>query len=272
MAYPAIGLIPSTTNLAATAGMQSKVCHPKVLRAFMAARAAAPLSATLWLVACGSTKSDPEAPAPSPILPPTCQAAGGTAEPLLVDDFEDGDLLLDARADLHGTWYVNNDGTGQQAPTPGAEEDGLLVVAPGSPQSPAFALHTSGAAFEQWGAFAGARLNASRSQPCNYDLSQYDGLRFYAKGEGSVRVNIGTVATTPIVDGGSCAGSMCSDYGIRISLTRDWSEVDARFDALTQPSWATPADFNPALGLRLSFWSESEDFDFWIDLVRFYEQ
>jgi len=188
----------------------------------------------------------------------------------LVDDFEDGDLRLDTSADLHGLWYVNNDGTGTQAPTPGAEADGTFIAAPGSPQSPAFALHTSGASFERWGAFAGTRLNASQSQPCTYDLSSYDGLRFYAKGRGSVRVNVGTTATTPIVDGGSCAGSECSDFGVSVALSRDWNEVDIRFGSLTQPSWATPEEFDPGSGLRVSFWSESEAFDFWIDDVQFY--
>jgi hypothetical protein len=250
--------------------MQSKQSRRNRSRAFIAARREAPLLA-LFLVACGDAEGRQPSPAAQQVLPATCKAVSGTASPLLVDDFEDGDLLLDTNADLRGLWYVNNDGTGEQAPAPGAEADGTFIAAPGSPQSPAFALHTSGAGFEQWGAFAGTRLNASQSQPCTYDLSQYDGLHFYAKGKGRVRVNIGTADTTPIVDGGNCAGSVCSDYGVSVALSSDWSGVEARFDTLTQPSWATPEEFAPASGLRVSFWSESEDFDFWIDDVQFYE-
>jgi hypothetical protein len=227
----------------------------------------------LLAVACSghaSRRSDPATEGTEAALPSECSSAIGVDSPLLLDDFEDGNLELNRASNLHGAWYVNNDETGQQAPTPGAEAEGLIVSG-GSPESPASALHTSGSGFERWGAFAAAHLNASRGQACTYDLSSYAGLHLSLKGEGSLRVNLGTTSTTPIVDGGSCSGDACSDYGKSLELGPEWHSVDIAFAELEQPAWATPAKLNLAETLRISLWTERADFDFWVDDLRFYQ-
>jgi hypothetical protein len=204
------------------------------------------------------------------VLPSECSPAIGVDSPLLLDDFEDGDLELSRASNLHGAWYVNNDETGQQAPMPGAETRGL-IASEGSPASPAYALHTSGSGFEHWGAFAAAHLNESRGHACTFDLSSYAGLHLSFKGEGGLRVNLGTRSTTPIVDGGSCSGDACSDYGKSFELGPDWRSVDIAFAELEQPAWASPAGLNLAESLRISLWAERADFDFWVDDLRFYQ-
>jgi hypothetical protein len=222
--------------------------------------------------ACGSksssktedTDSEPEA-----TLPSSCSAAAGRESTLTLDDFEDGNVQLDRAKNLHGVWYVNNDGTGQQTPTPGAEDAGF-IVGPGSPESPAHALHTSGAGFTRWGAFAAAHLNASRAQACLFDLSHYSGIHLSVKGEGSLRANLGTATTTPVVDGGVCNAQACSDYGVSLELTAEWQSVDVPLDELTQPEWASAAPLELSQALRISFWAERGDFDFWLDDLRFY--
>jgi hypothetical protein len=145
-----------------------------------------------------------------------------------------------------------------------------LLAREGAPGSKAHALFTSGEGFERWGAFIAARLNASRHGACTYDVSGLSGLAFWAKGTGSVRVNLGTRPTTPITDGGACAGSLCSDYGSGVELGREWTRVELPFTELTQPGWATPAEWQPAELLRVSFWSEGSEFEFWIDDVSLY--
>lgn len=236
------------------------------------------LPAMLTLPACGSAEhagrheSPPPAGGSNDELPDSCAPAGSPARDLLVDDFEDGDELLDAAANLHGVWYVENDGSGEQSPPPGdARPPGSLIEKPGAPRSPKHALHTSGRGFSGWGAFVAVKLNASRYAPCPYDLSRYRGVRLGLKGSGSVRLNLGSVNTTPVGDHGECETDTCSDYGATLALDDDWSERDLRFDELSQPDWATPAELDTARALRLSFWAEQEDFDFWIDDVRFYE-
>lgn len=239
-------------------------------------RASALGSAVGWcllLAACGSKSSNNSeaAPAdPGDSLPSQCSAAAGRESSLTLDDFEDGDLALDRAKNLHGVWYVNNDGTGEQAPTPGAEHEGF-VESTGSPESPVHALHTRGAGFTRWGAFAAARLNASRDQACTFDLSRYSGVHLSIKGEGGLRVNLGTVATTPIVDGGACASDACSDYGKSLKLEASWQSLDVPFDELTQPDWASSAPLELGQALRISFWAERGDFDFWVDDLRLYQ-
>ena len=231
----------------------------------------------LTLAACGGG-SDHDAKTgrkpddmPAPELPETCQPATSPAGGLLIDDFEDNNELLDEVANLHGLWYVENDGTGEQSPPAGVRPLGSLIDEPGAPDSPKHALHTSGGGFQEWGAFVAVKLNASRFAPCRYDIERYAGVRLSLKGSGRVRLNLATVSTTPVGDHGECEGDTCSDYGATFELGDDWQQVDVSFEALTQPDWATPSVLDLSRALRLSFWAEQDDFDFWIDDVRLYE-
>lgn len=198
----------------------------------------------------------------------TCLSGVLPDREILVDDFEDGDLKLAPVGILQGTWYVSNDGTGQQAPDPADARAGRELVARDEADAVTLALHTSGTGFSRWGAFAAVRLNSAGSQICSVDLSGHERLGLRAKGEGSFRVNLGTRATTPIVDGGECATDACSDYGASVQLTAEWRELSLPIAELTQPEWADTAALEPESTLRLSFWSEAPDFDFWVDDIR----
>jgi hypothetical protein len=226
------------------------------------------LCSGLLTLACGSERtkagSDPVA------LPKTCRPEVASSDVLLVDDFEDADVLLASDANLHGIWYVHNDGTGTQSPTaddPGSAPD--LIDGPGSERSPARALHTTGHGFIGWGAFVAARLNAAQSRVCIVDLSAYSVLTLSLRGSGSVRLNLGTVATTPVADAGACQQDACSDWGTSLGLSEDWQDITVPLASLSQPDWATPTPFEPGSSLRLSFWAENANFDFWIDDIRF---
>ncbi|HEX2870096.1 MAG TPA: hypothetical protein VHP33_02545 [Polyangiaceae bacterium] len=207
---------------------------------------------------------------PPPALLDACEAQVARAGAALIDDFEDGDLHLNERDRFRGAWYLNNDGTGTQLPPVMVDSaPAPLLEGPGAPTSPQLALHTSGSNFSLWGAFVAARFNAEQGKVCTFDLSQFDRISFSAKGVGSVRVNLGTLTTTPVEDGGACGLAVCSDYGQDVTLSDDWQAVDIDFAELTQPRWASPAAWAPEQALRLAFWSGSGDFDFWIDDVRF---
>jgi hypothetical protein len=199
-----------------------------------------------------------------------CRPVSPPDDELLIDDFEDGDAKLASVGILQGTWYVNNDGTGTQKPDPNDEDaSSSLVTTDTDVEPPTRALHTSGAGFSLWGAFAAAHLNGTGSSACSVDLSGHRRLSLRVKGEGSLRVNLGTKATTPIVDGGNCATDACSDYGVSVQLSSEWRDVAVSFADLTQPDWADAAELAPAEALRLSFWSERSSFDFWVDDIRF---
>lgn len=219
------------------------------------------------LIACGSTEASTPEPGPEPApeaepLPAECRSSRPPPGPLLVDDFEDGDHSLGPGNGLSGRWYAESDGSGTPVST--------LLATPGSPESPRYALHLLGTGFETWGAFVAARLNASRSKPCIYDLSGQKGVSFLAKGQGRMRVNWGTVSTTPVVDGGDCVAEPCSDYGKLVELEQDWTVVQVGFDELVQPSWAAPASWDASQVLRVSFWAEEEHFELWLDDVRLF--
>lgn len=218
----------------------------------------------------GASENTPPLATPA-TLPDACEPAASPSRPLLVDDFEDGDELLDTAANLHGAWYVGNDGTGEQLPPATERPAGSLLGAPGAPGSPRRALHTSGGGFEKWGAFVAVKLNASRFAACPYDVSRYAGLKLAIQGSGRLRFNLGTVVTTPVGDYGECETDACSDYGVELELDGDWRDVEVPFEQLTQPDWATPAELDTTRALRLSFWAEKDRFDFWLDDLRFYE-
>jgi hypothetical protein len=232
----------------------------------------------LLLAACGcgsTTKTAPEKTSQTSVdsasLPDTCQPEVAAGETALIDDFEDGNLLVDSRATFHGLWYVNNDGSGTQSPAADADPTrASLLAQPGSPWSKSRALHTSGSGFTLWGAFVGARLNASRTEACRVDLSAYAGISLSVRGEGALRLNLGTVATTPAEDGGECDSDVCSDYGRVVELSSDWQQVSIAFEQLSQPTWASPADWDPTRALRVSFWADEGDFDFWVDDIDLY--
>ncbi|HKO51512.1 MAG TPA: hypothetical protein VJV79_27575 [Polyangiaceae bacterium] len=214
--------------------------------------------------ACGDAEqSKPTAPA--------CVTQTGTSSNSLIDDFEDGDNQLPRATNRHGSWTTINDGTGIQAPPP--DRDGLtpfLMSMPGSPRSPAYALRSVGWGFTDWGASVVVGLNTTPSGPCSYDASVFSGIRFQAKGNGSFRVNLGTQETTPVADGGLCASSNCSDYGLPVDLPIDWTEVTVSFADLTQPGWASTAPWNAEAIVRLTLWVQRGDFEFWIDDLEFY--
>ena len=202
-----------------------------------------------------------------------CRTEVADASSPLIDDFEDGNNELLPSGNRHGSWYVSNDGTGIQAPAPTLDSDGqhpFLLSSPGSPQSPQFALRTVGWGFTGWGAFVSVNLNAPDNAPCAYDVSAFKGLKFQAKGSGNLRAGIGTLATTQVANGGQCTGNECSDFGAAVQLTDDWREVSIAFSDLNQPSWATPAEWSATDAVRLTYWVEQGDFDYWIDDVQFY--
>jgi hypothetical protein len=231
-------------------------------------------SVCCWLLlatcSCGSSAENGTGAAPkvTPRLPDSCEPEVGVGDSALVDDFEDGDLLLATQATFHGLWYVNNDGSGTQSPA-ADDASAALLQQPGSPWSPLHALHTTGRHFTLWGAFAAARLNAAQGRNCTLDISGYSGVSLSVKGEGALRMNLGTVATTPADDGGECETDTCSDYGVVVELSADWQSVAIPFSDLSQPAWATTADWDPTRALRVSFWAEADDFDFWVDDLKF---
>ena len=98
-----------------------------------------------------------------------------------------------------------------------------------------------------------------------------------AKGTATLRLNVPTVATAPMTEGGSCAPAgtkACNDsYGAIIPLTADWKEQKVSFAQLAQANYGVVASFDPKqlLGLLFQHTDTKANWDFWIDDVKFYK-
>jgi hypothetical protein len=202
---------------------------------------------------------------------------GATAvgsNPLMIDDFEDGDAAILVRQGRSGSWYAANDGQGIQTPRGGLPlTPTLLEPARGT------SLHgarTFGGPFTGWGALIGTTFASSGNSGAAYDVSARQGLRFWVRSGGTfsnpaklVRLALRTPGT---VTGGGC--TVCEDhFGTEIPLTAQWVQVQVPFSALRQSGYGRPLlprpDLKQALGLELLF-PANVAFDLWVDDVELY--
>jgi polyhydroxybutyrate depolymerase len=205
---------------------------------------------------CPPVKSDP----PPPVLQCTHAAAG--TEPTL-DDFEDGDLLLRPVEQRVGSWYSFTDETA------GCAKLGI-EKADASP-----ALHFSGGGFSKWGAGFGISLAWSMPQSgmCTYDLSAYSGVRFRARGNTSLRMNIPSRQSAFRSAGGDCPDSeRCFDQqGRNVGLSADYQEIEIPFCSLSQRGFGAslgPLDRNQTTNLHFLVQGRNK-FDVWLDDIEF---
>jgi hypothetical protein len=202
------------------------------------------------------------APATCPTLPPRL----GTN--VSIDDLEDGDALITASDGRGGGWYVNNDATsGYQIPAVGTPFE---PVSPGA-HSSVYSARTTGTGFNDWGAAVGVVLNDASGLRCPYDAASARGLRFLAKGTGTVTLSVGSASTVPVEYGGRCR-SACYDYhATTFVVSSAWSMVQIPWTSLAQGGWGTRAVFSPSGLMFIEFaFGAGATFDFSIDDLAFY--
>lgn len=201
-----------------------------------------------------------EAAPPPPVL--DCASAAAGKLPRL-DDFDDENLLLAPVEDRVGTWYDFSDGTAGCA--------NLKVENVAS--SPA--LHFTGSGFSKWGAAFGVALAWSMSQNglCTYDLSAYSGIRFRARGNATVRMNVASRESAFKSAGGDCADSEgCFDQqGRNIPLSSNFQEFEVPFCSLAQRGFGAPlGPLDRSKVTNLNFLVQStSSFDVWVDDLEF---
>ena len=240
---------------------------------------AAPLSET-------SSSHGGASAAGASVLPSTAgtSASGGTSadtgdagrqpNPLMIDDFEDGDSAILVQQGRSGSWYAANDGQGIQTPRNG------LPVMPSPLETPRgtsqHGAHTFGGPFASWGALIGTTFATSGNSPAPYDVSSYRGLRFWVRYGGALPSSVTKVRlvlrTPGTIVGGGC--TVCGDhFGIEIPLTAQWVQFEVPFSTLQQIGYGRPLltspDLKRAMGLELQF-PVNASFDFWIDDVELY--
>lgn len=169
-------------------------------------------------------------------------AGAGASEatsPLLIDDFEDGDIR--AKEPL-GWWYPVNDGTGTQG-------FGVEPVSRGA--ASIYALRTHGSGFGDWGSALGVDLSGEAP---SLDLRSFDELCFWAR----VEAGNSTLIQVHLLRAGQ-------HYTRDVSLSDSWSRYCLPLtDFLSSTRDVLVPDELIALQF---FFAPSQPFLFWLDDV-----
>lgn len=216
------------------------------------------------VLACGAEgalprTSEPLTPAASP--DPAAPAAPGAtpADTGRID--ENGELLLDGLNDADGTflsagisgeWFTYSDGTSTVTPP---DHTGLAAVGGEA--------HVVGQGFSDWGVGVSAYFRS-------VDLSAFQSLILRARGSGSIVVEVVIPATSPAEEGGTCTGQGCyGHFSTAITLGDAYQDFPLPFAALTQPSWAQPAELSLAQVISVNFVAKTTAgvaaIDLWLD-------
>jgi hypothetical protein len=210
------------------------------------------------LAACGEVNS-------------TDDDGGDDGVTVLIDDLEDGDAFIPATDGRRGNWYTVNDGTGNQSP------DIQFVPTLGGASDSDFCAATNGSGFTIWGAKLGVYLNhPDSSEPAaTFDAGGYRGVRFWARGNVTVRATVNVMAARGSEIGGVCDETLggCNDYhGRPVVLEPGWREYSLDFGVIAQEGWGQSIPFDPSEVVAIDFSVPANvPFDFAIDDLVLYE-
>lgn len=216
---------------------------------------------TAVLAALGAERLGPGPSTPGPI---SCDVVRATGSAPLIDDFEGSDTLALQNDGRDGSWYVFQDGTGTlSSGSPPIPEDG---GANGSGK----ALHLAGSGFVNWGAGVSVELRQS-SAP--YDATVHQGLRFWARGTGSLRIILVQANLAPGHFCSTCptGSSECGVfYKSEIFLSSIWSEIVLPWASFGRDLAGTTGLAADQL-MMIQFEAPGPNaFDVWLDDVGFY--
>jgi hypothetical protein len=194
------------------------------------------------------------------------------ADPLMIDDVEDGDLTICGNGGRVGTWYTNDSST-LVTPSLG----GLPAVRSDS----SVCMETAASGSTTWATLGFTLKGTSVATRLPYDISAYTGLRFWARRgaassyPSSVIVQLIQTNTTTVAEGGTCNTSVyeCSDhYAYGVSVSTAWAEYQLPFTSFYQSStWGSyfPRDLTSVLAIEFLL-KNTSSYDLQVDDVRFY--
>jgi hypothetical protein len=211
------------------------------------------------------------------------KSTGGCADPLMIDDMEDGDRFICASRGRTGGWYAITDATSTNISPSGEFTQSLIPGGRGASRS---AAHMTGFGFTDWGAAMGFSLNGEGDAAQPYDASASGGVRFWMKSNMPIVVQfpipetLSTGTAAACVDDGA-KWNCDNHFQFRITAppTDAWKEYDVPYAAAAQLYGIGPnginragtASWDPArlVGVQFAV-NPNETFDVWIDDVRFY--
>jgi hypothetical protein len=202
-----------------------------------------------------------------------CATASRSVGAAIIDDFEDGDSHMFVAFQRDGYWWAGTDATEGATVYPPVGKFAPDRLPPGeATRGNLFAAHLKAAGQRDWGATWGVGLEwSSKGIKCPLDVSTFGGLKFRAKGPGTVRVAFSMPETQAAEHGGSCTTGCYDFHGAMVFLEDHWTDYVVPFDKLQQGGWGAQARFDPTRLLGLSFAVKVKDLpvDFWLDDLAF---
>jgi len=190
---------------------------------------------------------------------PCASATKASGDSPRIDDFEDGNELVDLRESRNGYWVGITDSDPERA-----ERVLLPSVRPDVRTDNRYALHLSGPRHMGWGASVQVEFG-----PSCYDASAYRGIAFEARGPGRVYAGVRQVDAVPTERGGTCLHDCYRSHLRPIQLPDGWSHHELTWSELRQERGTTSVEPNRLSGVEFLVRSEDTPYDLWIDDVRF---
>ena len=198
--------------------------------------------------------------------------AGGMVSSLeMIDNLEDNDRKIIVANGRQGPWHSFNDSNGGNIQPPLGT--GFAATAGGA-NNTAYAVHTTGSNYQ----FGGVGFDLNNADPLGtpeamvsmaYNASAFNGITFWAKGSGTVRVEFAMRSFVPTDRGGSCASNCWNVYGANSpTLTGTWTQINIPWAGMQREQGGTSPAFNPSELMSISF-KGGGTFDFWVDEVAF---
>jgi hypothetical protein len=203
---------------------------------------------------------------PEPVGP--CGRAAPPSDTTLLDDFEDGDGTVFKGFEREGYWFSVSDKTAGSVIKPdGTFRAELLPAADATPDN-RYAAHLVASGQSQWGATWGATLAWRKDGVrCPLNLSGFAGLRFRAKGPGTIRMGFAVPEVQAKEYGGTCTDRCYDFHGKVFRLGDRWESYTVRWERVQQGGWGREARFTPSRLVQLNIKVDLKDLpaDFWID-------
>jgi hypothetical protein len=220
------------------------------------------MKATDLLANVGAERGGP-GPSNGPPGAITCEALEAAGVLPLIDDLEDGDSFLLPNEGRDGAWHLTHDRTGQLSLTePPIPENG-------GANASGKAMHISGSGHTEWG--GGLSLDL-RNSGAPYDASVYRGIKFWARGNTSLKLIFAQANLSPGHPCSTCVlpNEECGRfYTTDVLLDDVWREYVIDWTILGHDfQGGTP--FGPDQLQTVQFEAPAPAFDFWIDDVTFF--
>jgi hypothetical protein len=187
----------------------------------------------------------------------------------VIDDFDDGDMLLAKVGGRNGTWV----GFATPMTATFFGEASNKCVANGT-----YSGHLTANDLDNYGANWNGVFIDPFALAVPFDASSYSGFSFWvATGDNAVQpleLPIGMMTTDTATGGGVCTATAggCGDYYAtkqRIPLTHTWTRWQIKFSDLAQKGTGMPqVPLRTTQFVSLMIWPE-RTYDIWIDDVRF---